>query len=63
MALSDAFEGWALDQRLSPEQSSRLIGMSERLREFADEVGPSWNPPAPKQLPLLAFVARKLLDE
>ena len=63
IALADTFEGWALDKQLIPQQSVRLIGMSESMRSLADEVGQSWDPPTPEPLTLMGFLGRIVLDE
>ena len=63
VALAESFEGWALDTRLTPEQSAMLVGWAESMRSLADEVGPDWNPPKPKKLTLMGFLGRKMLDE
>jgi hypothetical protein len=63
VALADVFEGWALDARLTPEQSVKIIGWAESMRALADEVGPDWNPPAPERLTLMCFLGRKVLAE
>lgn len=63
IALADAFEGWALDRRMTPEQSAMLVGWSQSMRALADEVGPDWNPPEPEKLSLLGFLGRKMLEE
>jgi hypothetical protein len=63
IGLADVFEGWALDKRLTPEQSVQLVGWAESMRALADEVGPDWDPPKPKKLTLMGFLGRKALDE
>ena len=63
VALADVFEGWALDKRLTLEQSVRALGWAESMRMLAIEVGPNWDPPAPKKLSLIGFLGRKVLDE
>jgi DNA invertase Pin-like site-specific DNA recombinase len=61
--LADVFEGWALDEQLNPEQTVKLVGWSESLRQLAELVGPNWDPPAPEQLTLVGLIGRRLLDE
>ena len=63
IALADNFEGWALDARMTPEQTAKLVGWAESLRSLAEEVGPAWDPPTPDQLTLMGFLGRKVLDE
>jgi hypothetical protein len=63
IALADAFEGWALDKRMTPEQTAKLVGLAESMRALADEVGANWNPPSPERLTLMGFLGRKMLDE
>ena len=63
IALADNFEGWALDARITPEQSAKLVGWAESLRRLADDVGPGWEPPTPDRLTLMGFLGRKVLGE
>jgi hypothetical protein len=63
IALADNFEGWAMDRRLSPEQTAKLVGWAESMRALADEVGPNWNPPKPDKLTLMGFLGRMVCDE
>jgi hypothetical protein len=63
IALADVFEGWALDERLTPEQSVRTIGWAESMRTLADAVGENWDPPEAERLSLIGFLGRKVLDE
>lgn len=63
IVLAEHFDGWALDRRLKPEQTARLVGWAESMRTLADEVGPDWDPPAPERLTLMGFLGRKLLGE
>lgn len=63
IALADHFEGWAMDARLSPEQTAKLLGWAESFRQLADLVGPDWNPPEPEQLTLMGFLGRTVLGE
>ncbi len=63
IALADTFEGWAIDKRMTPEQTAKLVGWAESMRALADEVGPNWNPPTPVRLTLMGFMGRKALDE
>jgi hypothetical protein len=63
VALADHFEGWAMDTRLSPEQTAQLLGWAESLRQLAELVGPDWNPPEPERLTLLGFLGRTVLGE
>ena len=63
IALADTFEGWALDRRMTPEQTAKLVGWAESMRTLANEVGPDWNPPTPERLTLMGFLGRKVLDE
>jgi hypothetical protein len=61
--LADLLEGWALDKGMTPERSAKFIGFAEGVRALADEVGPDWNPPPPKTLCFVAYLARKRLGE
>jgi hypothetical protein len=63
VALADNFEGWALHPKTTPEQSAKLLGLSESLRRLSDEVGPDWDPPTPDHLTLLGFLGRKAVGE
>lgn len=63
VALADNFEGWALYPETTPEQSAKLLGLSESLRRLSDEVGPDWDPPPPDHLTLLGFLGRKAVGE
>lgn len=63
VALSDVFDGWALDKRRSPEESAKILGWAESLRRLADEVCPEWNPPDSARLGVLGFMGRKVLDK
>ena len=63
IALADALEGWALDRRLTPEQTAMLVGWAESMRMLAEDVGPDWNPPKPERLTLMGFLGRYALDE
>lgn len=62
-ALADTFEGWAQDQRMSPERSAQMLGWAESMRRLADEVGPTWNPPTPSTVTAIGFLGRLALDE
>jgi hypothetical protein len=62
IALADTFEGWAIDERMTPEQSAKLVGWAESMRNLAEEVGPHWNPPTPEKLTLMGFLGRKAID-
>jgi hypothetical protein len=63
IAFADVLEGWALDKRLTPQQSVRVLGWAESLRTLAGQVGPDWDPPKPERLSLLGFLGRWALDE
>jgi len=63
LALADHFEGWALDQQVTPEQVAQLMGLAENMRQLAELVGPEWDPPRPEQLSLMGFLARRMLGE
>jgi hypothetical protein len=63
IALADIYEGWALDKRLTPEESVKLIGWAESMRDLAEEVGPNWDPPTPQRLTSIGFLGRKALKE
>jgi len=39
IALADSYDGWAQDQRMSPERSARLLGWADGMRRLAHEVG------------------------
>ena len=47
-ALEDLYDGWALDESMTPERSAQLMGWAEGMRRLAVEVGPSWKPPEPE---------------
>jgi hypothetical protein len=63
IALADNFEGWAMDARMSPVQTAKLLGWAEQFRQLAELVGPDWNPPQPERLTLMGFLGRQVLDE
>ena len=63
IALADTFEGWAMDDRMNPEQTAKLLGWAESLRQLSDLVGPEWNPPEPESLTLIGFLGRRVLDD
>ena len=63
IALADHFEGWALDQRLAPKQTVKLMGWAENMRMLAELVGPEWDPPRPEELSLMGFLGREMLGE
>jgi hypothetical protein len=63
MALAEIFAGWALDRRLTPQQSVMILGWSDSMRALADELGPDWDPPKPEHLTLMGFLGRKAPDE
>ena len=63
LALAEIFAGWALDRRLTPQQSVMILGWSDSMRALADELGPDWDPPKPENLTLMGFLGRKALDE
>lgn len=63
VALADHFEGWAMDVRVDQEQTAKLLGWAESLRQLADLVGPDWDPPRPEQLTLMGFLGRTVLGE
>ena len=58
-ALADTVDGWAQDQRNSPERTAKLLGLAESYRTLAEEVGSSWNPPEPAMLSLTGFIAHR----
>ena len=62
-ALADLWDGWALEERMTPERSAQLMGWAEGMRQLADEVGPSWKPPEPEKLSLVGFMARTVVGE
>ena len=61
--LADVFEGWAIAENSTPGQSAMRLGWADRMRQLAEEVGPTWNPPEPELLSFLGFVARHLLHQ
>jgi hypothetical protein len=63
IALADTLEGWAMDARMTPKQTAKLLGWAESLRQLADLVGLDWNPPEPERLSLMGFLGRHALDE
>ena len=63
IALADNLEGWAMDTRMSPVQTAKLLGWAEQFRQLAELVGPDWNPPEPERLTLMGFLGRQMLDE
>lgn len=62
-ALAEMFDGWAQDQRLSPERSAQLLDWAGSYRRLADGVGPTWNPPTPATVTIVGFLARRALGE
>ena len=63
IALAELYESWVFDRRLSPEQTTSLLGMAEATRRLADEVGPDWDPPPPEKLSVLGYLGRLACDE
>jgi hypothetical protein len=63
IALADVFEGWALDKRMTPKQTASFLGLAENLRQLAELVGPSWDPPTREPLSLLGFLGREACGE
>jgi hypothetical protein len=63
LALAELFESWVFDRRLTPIQTTKLLGWAERFRRLAEEVGPDWDPPPPAQLSVLGYLGRVALDE
>jgi len=61
--LADVFEGWALDRRVTPEQTARFVGWAESMRTLAEKVGPDWDPPKSDKLTFMGFLGRRALDE
>ena len=61
--LGDLFEGWALDEKISRENSAYFLGFADAVRNLASEVGPDWRPPEPKTLDILGSMARWGLGE
>jgi len=63
LALADHFEGWALDERITPAEVAKLMGWAEHMRQLAELVGPDWNPPRPDELSLMGFFGRQVLGK
>lgn len=64
MHLADVFEGWASDSRMTPEWTAKLAGWAGSMRTWAEEVGPTWDPPRPAgTLSLVGFIGRGLREE
>jgi hypothetical protein len=63
IALADSYDGWAQDQRMSPERSAQLLGWADGMRRLADEVGPEWNPPTPATVSITGSLGRWALNE
>jgi hypothetical protein len=62
-ALATIFEGWSLSRQVKPEQSAHLLGWAEALRQLADEVGPSWDPPEPPSVGIMGYLGRLAYGE
>ncbi len=62
-ALADLWDGWTMDEHMTPEQSATVMGWAEGLRELADKVGPSWKPPEPEKQSLVGWMARTVVGE
>jgi len=56
--LADVFEGWAIDRRVTPEQTAMILRWAEDMRALAERVGPDWDPPKPDKLSLVGFLGR-----
>jgi hypothetical protein len=63
IAMADTLDGWAQDQRISPAQTAELLGWADSFRTIAEEVGPSWDPPAPATVSITGFLGRLILHE
>jgi hypothetical protein len=63
IALADTYDGWAQDERMTPEKSARMLGWAEGMRLLAEEVGPAWDPPTPPTVTLIGFLGRLVLHE
>jgi hypothetical protein len=63
VALADTYDGWAQDRRMTPEKSAQLLGWAEGMRQMAEQVGPTWEPPTPATVSLVGFLGRMVLDE
>ena len=59
VALSDATQAWALDERVDPVWAAWLTGFSEGLLAEADLLGPDWNPPDTEELSLIGFLGHR----
>jgi hypothetical protein len=63
ICLADLFEGWAIDENVSRENSAYFLGFAESLRNLADEAGPEWRPPESGTLGVLGHLVRWGLGE
>lgn len=64
LGLADMFEGWAQSDLTDPVNVARLLGWADGFRTLVAEVGEDYAPPVPPAapLPLLTFMARKMLE-
>jgi hypothetical protein len=58
--LADLFTGWAMSGQTDPQWSARLLGWAKSLEALAIRFGPDWDPPEPKRLSLIGFIARQV---
>ena len=60
VALSEMYEDWALnEEKLDPDQRTKVILWSADYERIAEHVGPGWKASAPEEPPdLIAFLAR-----
>lgn len=58
IALSEMFQGWALDEKIEPGRAAWLTGFSEGLLAEAELLGPDWNPPEPEKLTAIGYLGR-----
>ena len=52
-----------MDARMTAEQTAKILGWAESLRQLAELVGPDWNPPEPERLTIMGFLGRQVLGE
>ena len=57
--LADTYCRWATEAEVDVEHAVSLIKWARGMRLLAGVVGKDWNPPEPKRLSLLGFIARK----
>lgn len=58
--LAESYTGWAMDKRVTPEQSAMLLGRAKGMEDLAWIVGTDWSPPEPPRLSFIGFIAREV---